>query len=115
MNFCHLKIEVSLKHNEMLQNKTFLKPIFTFLGGLIIPSRSVTEICITAEKTIRKVMLVTNNKIPSDNGFFTTLVLAISQRFYCKIDEMFPTLQEHFTDIAPDEGHGFSLHFLKLL
>lgn len=55
-------------------------------------------------------MLVTNNKIPSESGFFTTLVLAISQRFYYKIDEMFPTLKEHFADIAPDEeSHAFSL------
>lgn len=59
---------------------------------------------------LRKILFVTNKKIPNDRNFHKILVTTISQKFYETALELFPTLaQHHLENAVNEEPHVFIL------
>ncbi|KAB0795036.1 hypothetical protein PPYR_11875 [Photinus pyralis] len=69
-------------------------------GGLYIPTKGVTTICLSVEGCIRRFMDATEGRIPRESNFFETFTIAISQKFYGQGKVLFPHLEEHFIDYS---------------
>ncbi|KAJ8983605.1 hypothetical protein NQ317_004243 [Molorchus minor] len=77
-----------------------------YVCGLNIPSDGVVKIYNTAEIFIKRMLLITDKRMPSENTF----ILAIAQQYYDKIDLLFPSFKDHiFATAIVEENHGYAL------
>lgn len=61
-----------------------------------------------------KLIEITNRRVPKEDNFFTTLDLAVSQKFYQRVYNLFPKLKIHFMEFTPgSSNHRFDL--IKLI
>lgn len=74
-----------------------------FLGGLHKPAFSVIKVCKRTEMDLRQILVTTGNRIPKEDNFFSVFVTCTAQKFYEKGLDLFPSLQNHNLEKAPDE------------
>ncbi|KAK4882028.1 hypothetical protein RN001_005347 [Aquatica leii] len=81
------------------------------VGGLIKPSQNVIVICQRIEQQIRKLLVITDAKVPKEKAFFDSFVRLLTNAVY---QNSFIDLKEHMLNTALVDGN-FSNHILDML
>ena len=75
-------------------------------GGLSKPSPGVVAVCSESDHNIRKILQVTNNRLPQGPGIPSVVATAVLSQLHNKV---FATLSDHDLDTSIEENHIFKL------
>ena len=75
-------------------------------GGLVVPSISVVRVCEATERCVKRLLVISNGKMPREHGIRN----AISNAVLSEVGQStFSCLDEHMFDCEVDSNHVFSL------